>query len=190
MKDIIVIDDFFDDPIAVREDALSKRFDFLGNYPGMRTAGVDDEQLDFLKQKFENILNCKINQWSSFQTGKDIMNTCFQLCLEYDASWVHHDGTHWAGIAYLTPDADPDSGTGFFRHIPTNIFRWDRTDQQTDINFNAELRNPEDWQCHAEVKNIFNRLVLYRGELYHRSMKSGFGRNYIQGRLTQVFFFD
>jgi hypothetical protein len=190
MTDIIVIDNFFENPHDVREAALNKRFDHFGRYPGMRTAGVDDQQSCFLKNKFETILHREIKNWTNCPNGKGDMNTCYQLCLEYDESWVHHDGTEYAAVVYLTPDPDLDSGTGFFLHKKHKISRWDRKDDSTDMNKNSDLTNQEEWVCHAEVKNVFNRLVLYRGEMYHRSMKPGFARNYIEGRLTQVFFFD
>jgi hypothetical protein len=190
MTDIIVIDNFFENPYDVREAALNKRFDHFGRYPGMRTVGVDDQQSSFLKSKFETILHQEITNWTSCLDGTGNMNTCYQLCLEYDESWVHHDGTDYAAVVYLTPQPDLDSGTGFFLHKTCNISRWDRDVASTDINQNPDLRNQDDWTCHAEVKNVFNRLVLYRGELYHRSMKPGFARNYVDGRLTQVFFFN
>ena len=190
MKDIIVIDDFYPDPISVRNAALDMRFDNLGNYPGMRTDGVCDNTSESLKNIFQQILGTDIVGWQSHKKGSLSMNTCFQLCLEYDQSWVHHDSTGYAAVVYLTPDADPDSGTGFFQHQAHNISKWDRDIASTDINQNPDLRNQDDWTCHTEIKNIFNRCVLYRGELYHRSMKPGFGRNYVQGRLTQTFFFD
>lgn len=190
MKDILIIDDFFEDPVKVRSDALNMRFDNFGRYPGMRTFGVGDTQSDYLKKKLENILNIQIINWTNCLDGRGNMNTCYQLCLEYDESWVHHDGTDWAGVVYLTPEADINSGTGFFYHDPTKISRWDRDNDATDMNFNPDLRDQKNWICHAEVKNVFNRLVLYRGELYHRSMKAGFSKNYLEGRLTQVFFFD
>ena len=67
MTDIIVIDNFFENPYDVRESALSKRFNHFGRYPGMRTSGVDDQQSCFLKSKFETILHQEItNQaWSA-----------------------------------------------------------------------------------------------------------------------------
>ena len=40
------------------------------------------------------------------------------------------------------------------------------------------------------IGNVYNRLVLYRGDLFHRSLQSGFGNSVETGRLTQVFFFD
>lgn len=190
MKDIIIIDDFFNNPIELREDALSKKFDYLGNYPGMRTIGVNENQSLNLKNKFQEILNLEIIDWSTYAPGKQNMNTCYQLCLEYDDSWVHHDGTDWAAIVYLTPDPVLDSGTGFFLHASTKISKWDKNNDDSDMNKNPILRKQEDWICHTEIKNVFNRCVLYKGSLYHRNMKPGFGRNYLQGRLTQVFFFN
>jgi hypothetical protein len=190
MKDIIVIDDFLSDPYAVRNSALEKRFDFFGNYPGMRSSGVDIETSNMLKKEFEKILDTEIDVWNNYSGGVEKMNTCFQLCLENDKSWVHHDATEWAAVLYLSPDPNIDSGTGFFYHKPTDIIRWDRGDSRTDMNHNKDLLDQNNWYCHMEVKNVFNRLILYRGEMYHRSMIPGFGRNYIDGRLTQVFFFN
>ena len=42
----------------------------------------------------------------------------------------------------------------------------------------------------AFVGNIYNRLVVYRGNLYHRSVLPGFGTDKHTGRLFQTFFFD
>jgi hypothetical protein len=40
------------------------------------------------------------------------------------------------------------------------------------------------------VANIYNRMVLYRGSLYHRSVLPGFGHDKYTGRLFQTFFFN
>ena len=88
----------------------------------------------------------------------------FQLCLEGDETWVHKDIQEWAGILYLTPDANLESGTVMY----------DNNNNVTNI-----------------IHNIYNRMILFRGkDIPHRSMISGFGDNINNGRLTQVFFFD
>ena len=87
----------------------------------------------------------------------------FQLCLDGDKTWVHKDDTQWAGVLYLTPDAPVDAGTVIF-----------------DDNENLVTM----------IGNVYNRLVIYRGDLYHRSLEPGFGDCLENGRLTQVFFFD
>ncbi len=188
---LIVIDNFYEDPDSVRDQALSYRFDFVAHWPGMRTYGVPEDQSLILKSKFEKILNQKITKWDTFDgDSKKDMNTCYQLCLKEDYTWVHHDKTKWAAVCYLTPDADPDSGTGLFTHIEKNISAWNPDDPSTDLNKNDETYDLSKWQLTAEVKNQYNRLILYSGYNYHRSMIPGFGNNYLTGRLTQVFFFD
>lgn len=90
----------------------------------------------------------------------------FQLCLENDDTWIHKDETDWAGILYLTPDAPVESGTGIYR------------------------KQNDSWELITSIGNIYNRLALYNGRLYHRSIVPGFGNCIRTGRLTQVFFFN
>lgn len=188
---LIVIDNFFEDPDAVREFALSVPYDFVANWPGMRTRGVHPVQSQELKEKFEKILNRPITRWDIFDgDSQKQMNTCYQLCLHDDKTWVHHDFTKWAGVVYLKPNADPNSGTGFFRHKETGVTFWDKEDPKTEFNRTAAMYDLDKWELIAEVKNVYNRLILYRADQYHRSMLPGFGNNYLTGRLTQVFFFD
>jgi hypothetical protein len=194
MQDFIVINNFYEDPYAIRDQALNVgMYDFISDIPGQRSAGVPLDQSLQLKSKFESIIGKPITRWDTFtgKNGKDEkMNTCFQLVTEGEKTWAHHDATGWAAVVYLTPDADPDSGTGLFTHIPTGISEWDPSDPNTDLNFHDDRFDESKWRCNLEIKNQFNRAVLYRGALYHRSMVPGFGCNYINGRLTQVFFFD
>ena len=92
----------------------------------------------------------------------------FQLCTEDVETWVHKDkDAQWAGVLYLTPNAPQEAGTGIF----------------------TEPR-PGEFELQDAIANKYNRLVLYRGDLLHRSLLSGFGNSVETGRLTQVFFFD
>ena len=102
-----------------------------------------------------------LNKKLTFRKDHDCFR--FQLCLRGDKTWIHKDDVEWAGVLFLTPDAPVNSGTGIF-------------------NENKKLV--------TMIGNIYNRLVLYRGDLFHRSMVSGFGSTVHDGRLTQVFFFD
>ena len=190
-KDIIIINDFYPDPFKIREQALSMApFPIVNELPGQRTLGVPEEQSIEIKSRFEEILNTKITKWGFFKNRYDKNNTAFQLINKHDFNWVHHDDTDWAGVLYLTPDADPDSGTGFFTHKETGVYCWHPEDPTTDCNFSDDKDDFSKWQLNLEVKNQFNRLILYKSNLYHSSMKPGFGENYLNGRLTQVFFFN
>ena len=193
-QDIIVVNNFYKDPYKIRDQALNQGlYPFVNDIPGQRSLGVPLDQSLELKNRFENILGKSIIDWNTY-TGtngrKEKMNTCFQLITDGEKTWTHHDSSGWAAVVYLTPEPNIDSGTGLFTHIPTGISKWDPKDKSTDLNLHEDRFDESKWQCNLEVKNQFNRLILYRGELYHRSMIPGFGNNYINGRLTQVFFFD
>lgn len=90
----------------------------------------------------------------------------FQICMDNVDTWVHKDETEWAGVLYLTPQAPLEAGTGIYHH------------------------NGFEWKLNSAIGNVYNRLVLYRGTLNHRSIMPGFGSTHEDGRLTQVFFFN
>ena len=57
------------------------------------------------------------------------------------------------------------------------------------------MDNPDEnilnnWEQVDFIGNIFNRLVVYRGSLFHRSVLPGFGKDKEPGRLFQTFFFN
>ena len=56
--------------------------------------------------------------------------------------------------------------------------------------FNKESTSLEDWETVTEVKNIYNRAVVYDSQYYHRSTIPGFGIDKENGRLFQTFFFN
>ena len=173
-KDFIVVNNFYSDPHAVRKRALSLApYNFISDIPGQRSVGLDLDQSSIMKSRFEELLGAPITRWDTF-TGKlgnkEKMNGCFQLITEGDKSWVHHDSSGWAAVVYLTPNGNPDAGTGLFTHIETGISEWDPCDIATDLNLHPDRFYPEKWRCNLEVKYQFNRMILYRGALYHRSM--------------------
>ena len=104
-------------------------------------------------------------------------------------TWVHHDDTTLATVIYLTPDAPLESGTAMYRHKKTGIFNWSPEDK-IDNNKSKEVNDLNNWEQIMFVANIYNRMVLYRGSLYHRSVLPGFGHDKYTGRLFQTFFFN
>jgi|TARA_B100000131_G_C17651346_1_gene424285 hypothetical protein len=161
-RNVIVVDNFLDDPDRIRNIALS--FDYSNvqnNVPGVRSSSrAGGEYEDKVTEKFREIFNSDI-EWCWEQDS-----FCFQLCTEGTESWIHQDPVaEWAAVLYLTPNAPLDSGTGIYES------------PNSDMN--------------VAVGNMYNRLVAYRGKMmYHRSIVPGFGDSLETGRLTQVFFFD
>jgi hypothetical protein len=170
----IIIDDFLECPDKVRESALSLEFYRTGGFPGVRTDSADHEYQAYIKNKVEAILNLQITEFKQD-------SFCFQLCLDDHKTWLHHDETQWAGILYLTPDAPAGAGTAIYRHVPTGIYVGPA---QLDVN------DTDNWEIITAIGNVYNRLVIYKGQQYHRSLISGFGTSLENGRLTQTFFFN
>lgn len=156
----IIVDNFLDKPDVVRQSVLTLDFYEKGPYPGLRSDRAETDYEEYVQSRFESILNCKIKEFK-----QDSFR--FQLCLEGEESWVHSDETEWAAVLYLTPDAPVEGGTGIYRK-----------------------GKDDDWELVTGIGNVYNRLVLYKGHLWHRSILSGFGTSTETGRLTQVFFFN
>jgi hypothetical protein len=187
---LLITDQFYNDVDALREFALQQDFSIKGNYPGNRTISFLN---DSIKETIESIIEPhagKVVYWSEDQyTG------AFQYTTSYERSWIHADSTtNWAGICYLTPNAPHTAGTGIFRHKETGLIRAPKNEDGT---VNRELMNyigkdSQDmtkWDLVDIVGNVYNRLVLYRGDLFHMSLDY-FGTNLYDGRLFQTFFFN
>lgn len=183
-KDIIVIEGFYNNPEQVREYALGLDYHIKGNYPGLRSEPESEQQSSSMRDYFGSLLGTRITTWPREY------NTSYQLTVETDTTWIHHDDTEYAAVVYLTPNAPIDAGTAFYRLRDTGIDRWDQNDPDTDYNSNNDLlNNLNEWERTATVGNVFNRCVLFRGSLYHRSDVPGFGTSVADGRITQTFFF-
>tara|TARA_R100001510_G_scaffold56243_1_gene61425 strand:+ start:21 stop:527 length:507 start_codon:yes stop_codon:yes gene_type:complete len=164
-RNLIVIDNFLDDPDRIRFHALSLDFDRIQkSVPGVRSHRLGGDLQKEVETKLKTALGGEI-VWDWTQD-----TFCFQSCQEGTETWVHVDSQgenqgEWAAVLYLTPDPILDSGTGIYES------------PDTDMNIG--------------VGNVYNRLVAYRGKvLYHRSILPGFGNTLETSRLTQTFFFD
>jgi len=185
LPSVMIFDNFYSNPMGVRDYAISLPFNVTGNYPGARTNVMQEEDNSNAKTMFESILNTKITWWP------EQYNTSFQYTTKDDKTWIHYDPTNFAAVLYLTPDAPLESGTAIYRHKDSKISMLDRNNPITDYNSSSEdLNDMDKWEPIVQVSNIFNRLVMYRGEYYHRSMLPGFGDSKYNGRLFQTFFFN
>jgi hypothetical protein len=172
---LIVVDNFYSNPYDVRDFALQQEFNIVGNYPGARTIPFLN---DSTKQGLSDILyssSGNVRNWHDDQyTG------CFQICYEDHKTWVHTDSFNtWSGIVYLTPSAPLEAGTNLFRHK--------RTGHRTDLGETYEPQDYSKWEITDQIGNVFNRLVLFRGDLWHAA-SSYFGNTLASGRLIHTFF--
>lgn len=187
---LIITDDFYQDPDPVRQYALNQEFTVYGNYPGQRTHPVFYDSLKNSIQYLVQHAGGKITQFEEFE-----YNTAFQYTTAKDSSWIHSDQTTmWAGVCYLTPDAPLTAGTALYKHKATGLYK---AAVKADGSYDSELmdkiyldsRDLSKWEMVDIVGNKYNRLVLYRGDLFHSSLDY-FGTNQYDGRLFQTFFFN
>jgi hypothetical protein len=190
---LIVVDNFYHDPLNVREDILKQEFMVRGNYPGTRTISYACESLKELLQKYVEPFAGKITMFpipTNYEDATTIYNGAFQYTTSRDRSWVHRDGfNNWAGVLYLTPDAPTSSGTGFYQFYDGTIHHEDSDIQNNIEEMNTCSQDLTKWKLVDQVGNVFNRLILFDSNRFHMSMDY-FGTSKENGRLFQVFFFS
>lgn len=183
---LLIIDDFYENPEFVREFALKQEFSVFGNYPGKRTKSFLETSIKDAIQSFMPKEYGKVVQWHDYD-GEGYSGA-FQSCTSKDRTWIHVDHKNmWSGVCFLSPDAPLTGGTGLFRHKETK-FNWSDSDTLP----NNQPYDPYDYtkfELVDRIGNVFNRLILYPGNLFHASLDY-FGDNLETGRLFQTFFFD
>jgi hypothetical protein len=184
----LVIDQFYNDVDDVRAFALEQEFAVRGNFPGQRT-------VSFLNDSTKNVIQNIIRPFAGEVTwwGGDYSGS-YQYTVAHDRSWIHSDyTTNWAGVCYLTPDAPLTSGTGLYRLKETGMRSWNNLEHSDEENrealHNKYSQDYTKWDLVDRIGNVYNRLILYRGDLFHVSMDY-FGSSKFDGRLFQLFFFN
>ena len=191
---LIVIDNFYNNPLETREYILKQDFKVRGNYPGQRTISYANEDLKKVIQKYVLTVGGKITQFpipkADFSDADQIYNGAYQYTTSRDRSWVHMDGfNNWAGVLFLTPDAPVTGGTGFYQFHDGTCGEEDQIVMNNKKMTDHYSQDMTKWKLVDQVGNVFNRLVLFNSKKFHMSMDY-FGDSKENGRLFQVFFFS
>ena len=196
-RDIIVVDDFLENPDGVREYALKQTYEYYGgrNWPGRDSAESHGEKE--MTQACSEVVGQQLvikpeNKCSYFR--------CTQVG-QHGSQHIHFDpnpGLIWAGVLYLTPTFHPTAGTKFWNHKETG---WDRAPTMEEskkygINshedmfnfFNTEGIDESKWICTDNIAFKYNRLVMFNPFMWH-SNGDLFGTTHFDARLVQLFFF-
>lgn len=177
---VIIIDDFYSNPDEVRAFALQQEFSVKNNFPGQRTKSFLNESTKEGLQKIVEPFSGRVLDWYEEEGGTG----SFQYTTALDRSWMHVDNYNtWAGVCYLTPNAPLSSGTGLFKN------KQDNTMYDMKRELGSESQDITKWEMVDRIGNVYNRLVLYRGDIYHTSLDY-FGKDIQDGRLFQVFFLN
>lgn len=97
----------------------------------------------------------------------------------------------FAGVLYLSPDAPEAGGTTFYRLRNADGSLGGNVCPRQHASLGEALGvaglPPSAWKADVSIPNVFNRLLVYRGDLVHAA-SSYFGSDLKSKRLTVVFF--
>jgi hypothetical protein len=185
-KRLFVVDNFYEDPLAVRNFALNQYYFNDEGYVGMRTR--KQFIFDGVKERFEKIINQKIENWND-----QGMNGRFQSCKAGTPLVYHCDDQKWAAMVYLTPDAPIECGTSFYRHKQTKKYHMSQVDWNEGEGgkiFNQKtFVDKTPYEAIDVVGNIFNRLVIFDSKMIHAASEY-FGWDIPSSRLFHMYFFN
>ncbi len=179
-----IVDDFYADPMAVREFALAQDYSEGGigrGYIGRRTTG----RFLFLgiKERFEEIMGMPISGWEDHG-----MNGRFQVAWSGEPLVYHCDSQRFAGMLFLTPDAPFQTGTTLYANRRTRARSFDDPGWD-DAWKNGNHLDRTPFETVDVAGNVFNRLVIFDGSCIH-SASEYFGQSMEDARLWHMFFFD
>lgn len=179
---IHIIDNFYDNPILVREHILGLDFtadqENYSYYTG--AADVTCKVPEHLLMLVQNITQRKISRFYS--------HARYITYEQQNSSWVHRDAhADVAAMIYLTPNAPLSTGTSFFRHNDKNVMEEHLTNSDSE-EFKRETSDITRWTETIRINNIFNRCIVFDTNMYHRSTCNGFGDRKSNSRLFQIVF--
>jgi hypothetical protein len=194
---IIIVDDFLEEPAALRAQALRLTYpEQQGAFPGrnslerMVIPGLDEEVSRLVAEPVRAIT-----------TGLSHGKCRVTRAEDKGRARVHTDPSHWSGILYLSRPEDCRGGTQFFRHIRTQSDQAPVTpaelaalgyasqdEAHRDI-IESDSLDESAWELTLEVPMRFNRLLLLRPWLWHTAGPA-FGDRMDNARLVYLMFFQ
>jgi hypothetical protein len=197
---VTVIENFYEDPDAVRTFALNQKYKFRHQmkdtpyvFPGCRSKDLSSINKPLFEKVSKKIISLFHNEEHDYMQWA--IATSFQsVSAEYGKGVIHTDqNIVFAAVLYLSPDAPLDSGTSLFK--PNHKFdeqkyisclkQNDKRFDQGEIIMDTSYHDMFDEV--VRINNVYNTLILYEGRHYHAANKF-FGKTIKDSRLAQVFF--
>jgi hypothetical protein len=197
----LCVDNFFDNPNQVRAFALKQEYTTTSDtYAGSRSAELADLNYD-LFDTFCHRLVSLFNDPREVHSLK--LSARFQKIPrvsdkhpELNQGWVHDDGENiFAGLVYLNPTPNLDSGTSLFKlkegehpsddelsEIKRGLYGKTLEDELKAVQ--AITKHNNKFIETARFSNLYNRLVCYDASVFHKA--NSYDND--EDRLTLVFF--
>lgn len=193
---LLVRDGFYDDPGAVRDQALGMSYAENGEVTGHMTDRVYHPR--GVKRRLEKIFGARITRWDTDPSeGNGIFFIGLSQGRRKEVPGVHFDEPYddVTIVIYLTPGLPPDCGTSLWRHKATGLehapARADArrlgttlTALRDRIERDSERRNA--WTEIDRAGYRYNRMVAYPSGFLHSATRH-FGGSLAHGRVYQTF---
>lgn len=197
---VTVVNDFYDDPDAIRKFALAQKYrhchEIPGNpfvFPGSRT----DDLRNLSSTLYEKVCRKFVSVFHNAEHDymRWAISTNFQsVTAGYEKGAIHTDhNTIFAAVLFLTPNAPLDSGTSLFKKNKTfDQAKYQKAIEENDAIYRNKQKVMKD-EYHAmfdevvRVNNVYNSIIIYEGDTFHAANQF-FGDTLKNSRLTQVFF--
>ena len=200
----VMLDNFFDNPDEIRELGLRMMPEAGkgdGRWPGFRSQELWKIDEELTLKICEKVLSCYFNlnvekvYWHSvdirFQSISSINKNKNSI---KNQGWIHKDvqkdgvnpyqpeeppGPDLAGVIYLTPDIEKDTGTSLYNMKKDKTLEdWHKTIETRFPLYKGELISEEEvkeaWEKHrtcfiekVRFENIYNRLIMYDPKEWH-----------------------
>ena len=181
-RTIEVVDQFYRDPMAVRELAL-KNSEWIqpsvgedGIYDARTTAYSADEEA---RERLLRILG---------RAPVDDRETVIKGFFTFigkganDRLVPHVHNADWAAVVYLSLPNQCSGGMAFYRRTNAKM-----PDEKTD----DRLTQPSQaWEETTYIPMRFNRMILFKASILFHRATHGFGQTPESGRLAQIFLFQ
>jgi len=185
-----IIDNFFDDPYAVRKLALSTKFypNKDGRWPGARSDGINNIDYELFEHTASKVLSIfyDLNQIKSYNLYLSFQHIVprYERTNPRNRGFIHRDQFLLGGIVYLNEEYEDGIGTSIY----TPKKSWYCTtshkmlsDRVNNLKINcytnkSEIADDEVkmWNKHKDrfnetvtVQNVFNRCLLFDGTVFH-----------------------
>lgn len=201
----VCVDNFFEDPNTIRK--LADFFEYKpsedGKWPGVRTENLHKLSNEFFNQFLSKFFRIFYNydheqlNWNAsvyFQKTKP-----YGEDRELNCGWIHcDDDCVVAGLIYLDEDNDSNAGTSIFSCLDVDLYNNSKDKielkrklylgEDIDIDDYKKIYNEfeNNFVKTLQFKNVFNRMIAYDGNTYHRADSFNGSKN--EERLTLVFF--
>ena len=178
---VVIKDDFYDNPDEIRELALTKQYqEPPAGTPQLAVTAICTETES--RQMFERLAGFLPNEPNNRIVGANILFR-YTLANAQKKVFCHVDGCSNAGILYLTRPEHCAGGTTIYRHKATGDEIY--THKNSHL---YDFRDPDQWEIIQEFEMLYNRLVMYPGQLFHAITPIFFGDSIENSRLTQNIF--